>query len=83
VTPKNKAALWVFVPETLLYGAFTAGFCFGVVRFLSRPLEAMFKGHRVEYGLLALALMIFQGFALERLTHWICELLRRRRKARA
>jgi hypothetical protein len=77
VTPKSKAALWLFVPETLLYGALTAGFCFGVIRVLGHTLEALFKEHPAEYGLLALALMIFQGFVLERVTHWICELFRR------
>jgi hypothetical protein len=82
MTPKTQTALWLFVPETLLYGALTAGFCFGVIRFLGRPLEALFKEHPAEYGLLALVLMIFQGFVLERVTHWICDCIRRR-KARA
>jgi uncharacterized BrkB/YihY/UPF0761 family membrane protein len=83
MTPRNKSAIWSFIPETLLYGALAAGFCFGVIRFLGRTLQAMFREHPAEYGLLALVLMTFQGFVLERVTHGLCDLVRRRRKARS
>jgi len=82
MTPKQKAAIWTFVPETLLYGCLAIGFCYGVARLLGGTLQSMFKAHPAEYGLLALALMIFQGYFLERITHGLCELFRRRGKAR-
>jgi hypothetical protein len=77
MTSPNKTKLASFVPETLVYGALTAGFCYGVIRVLGQPLQALFRGHRAEYGLLALALMVAQGFVLERITHGLFELFRR------
>jgi hypothetical protein len=83
MTPKQRVAIWTFIPETALYGCLAIVFCFGVTQFLGRPLRVMFKAHPAEYGFLALALMGFQGYLLERITHLLCELFRRRRKARA
>jgi hypothetical protein len=83
MTPKQKVTVWTFVPETLLYGCLATGFCFCVAQWLGQPLKVMFKAHPAEYGGLALALMVFQGYVLERITHGLCELWRRRRKARA
>jgi hypothetical protein len=76
MTPAQKKALRAFIPETLLYGALATTFCFGVAQLLGHSLQAMSKDHRVEYALLALGLMIFQGFVLERITHWVCDLFR-------
>jgi hypothetical protein len=83
MTPKQKVAVWTFIPETLLYGCLATGFCFGVAQVLGPALKTMFKAHPAEYGMLALALMVFQGYLLERITHGLCELWRKRRKARA
>jgi hypothetical protein len=81
MTPQPKTVLREFIPETLLYGALAVGFCFGVARLLGHPMVALFHDHPAEYGALALGLMIFQGFVLERATHWFCSLFRRRGKA--
>jgi hypothetical protein len=83
MTPKQKVTVWTFVPETLLYGCLATAFCFGVAQLLGTDLKAMFKAHPAEYGALALALMVFQGYVLERITHGLCELWRKRGKARA
>jgi hypothetical protein len=78
----DKAMVRSFVPETLLYGALAAGFCSCVARFLRKALVTAFHRHPALYAILALALMIFQGFVLERSSHALFWLLRRRSKER-
>jgi hypothetical protein len=77
----DKETARTFIPETVLYGALAAGFCFGVARLLGRPMASLFHRHPVGYGLLALGLMVFQGLVLERTAHAICSLFRRPGKA--
>jgi hypothetical protein len=72
MSSKLKSTAKRFIPETLLYGALAATYCFGVIRVLGSFLQKISHEHRAEYGLLALGLMIFQGFALERATHVLC-----------
>jgi hypothetical protein len=72
--PKLKRVLTAFVPETLLYGGAAAAFCYGTARILGKPLVDLSRSHRVEYALIALALVIFQGFVLERIVHAVCSL---------
>jgi hypothetical protein len=79
MTPAQKKELRAFIPETLLYGALATAFCIGAAKMLGKPLQEMSKDHRVEYGLLALGLMIFQGFVLERITHAVCDRFRPRK----
>jgi len=82
MTTQEKATVRSFVPETLLYGLLAAGFCFGVAHLLGRTLVVLFHQHPAEYGLLALGLIVFQGFVLERITHAVFTLFRLRGKAR-
>jgi hypothetical protein len=78
---EDKETVKAFVPETLLYGALAAGFCVGVARLLGLPMVSLFHRHPAWYGVLALGLMVFQGFVLERAAHAICSLFRPRGKA--
>ena len=78
---ETRETIKSFVPETLLYGALAAGFCVGVAHFLGRPMVSLSHRHPAWYGALALGLMLFQGFVLERAAHAVCTLFRPRRKA--
>jgi len=81
MTPQQKSELRWFLPETLLYAVLVAAFCVGVFKLLGHSLLTLSKQHKVDYACLALGLMIFQGFVLERLTHAILSLFRREKKA--
>jgi len=81
MTPKQKSELRWFLPETLVYAVLVAAFCFGVFKLLGHPLTTMSKQHKVEYAFLALGLMIFQGYVLERLTHALISIFHREKKA--
>ena len=74
MTPKIRRLLKAFIPETLLYGAAAGAFCYGAAMILGKPLVDLSRHHRVGYALVAIALVVFQGFVLERITHVVCAL---------
>jgi hypothetical protein len=81
MTPRQKSEIGRLAAETAVYGAFVAVFCLGTVRLLGRPLQTLFRHHRLEYAFLGLALMMAQGLVLERLAHAVVSAFGRRRKA--
>ena len=81
MTPEQKAELRWFFPETLLYAVLVSGYCFAVFHFGGSYLQRISREHRVEYAVLALVLMLVQGFVLERCTHAIITRFRREKKA--
>ena len=80
MTPEQKSEIRWFFPETFVYAALVAAFCFAVFHYLGHPLQAMSKQHKLEYAFFALGLMIFQGFVLERLTHAIISIFHHEKK---
>jgi hypothetical protein len=81
MTPAQRSELKWFFPETLVYAVLVAAFCCAVFKLLGHPLQALSRHHRVGYAFLAIGLMIFQGYVLERFTHAIMSLVRRQTKA--
>ncbi len=64
--------------EVALYGVLVAVYVLLVLRFLGGWLRFLFDDHRVIYGLVALALIIGQGAALESLTAALLRWFQRR-----
>jgi hypothetical protein len=69
LTPQQKSELRWFLPETLIYAGLVTVYCVAVFHFFGPVLRKMSQEHRGEYAVLALALMVVQGFVLERITH--------------
>ena len=67
--------------EIPIYGAVVAAYVLLVLRFLGKPLDAMFGAHRSLYAVVALSLVIGQAFLLE-LTTWTLERMVARRRPR-
>jgi hypothetical protein len=80
LTPEQKSELRWFFPETLIYAGLVTAYCVAVFHFLGPVLRKMSQQHRGEYAVLALALMIVQGFVLERITHAIITIFHRDKK---
>ncbi|MDB6017315.1 MAG: hypothetical protein JWR19_1804 [Pedosphaera sp.] len=65
---KIKTLLKSFAAELLLYGLLVVGYFFLVLHFLGNWLYHLFQHERKTYAVLALVLIIGQGFMLEILT---------------
>jgi cytochrome c biogenesis protein CcdA len=62
-----------------LYSVLLALYFFVVLRYLTDWLKGLFHEHRVEYALVAIALMIIQAVGLESISYTILRLVRRKR----
>ncbi len=71
-----------FIVETLLYGAAVAIYCFCVYHYLGDWLAEIYHQRRWMYAFAGLALMVIQGFVLERVAHAVADAILRRGKAR-
>ncbi len=80
MNPQQKSELRWFFPETLIYAVLVTAYCWAVFHFLGPELRKLSQTHRPAYAVLALALMIVQGFVLERLTHAIVSIFHRDKK---
>jgi hypothetical protein len=81
MTPRQKSEVRRLASETLVYSVLVAAFCLGTIGLLGRPLQMLYRQHRLGYACVALLLMIIQGLVLERLSLLICSYFRRTRKA--
>ena len=64
--------------ELVLYAVFVFAYFFLVLHFLGGWIKRLFDENRSLYGLVALALIIAQGVALETLTTALLRVIRRR-----
>ena len=75
-----KNELKSFLPELLVYGVLVTAYCLLVLRYLGNWLAGLFHHQRVLYGVVALTLIVVQGFVLEQLTRSLLKLTRWGRK---
>jgi uncharacterized membrane protein HdeD (DUF308 family) len=80
MTPQQKSELRWFFPETLIYAVLVAAYCWAVFHFFGPVLRKLSAEHRLDYAMLALALMVVQGFLLERIAHAIITMFHRDKK---
>ena len=76
--PHKDASLGSFLMELVLYAVFVFAYYFLVLHFLGGWIKRVFDESRSLYGLVALALIIVQGVALETLTTALLRVIRRR-----
>ena len=74
----ETASLGSFLIELALYAVFVFAYFFLVLHFLGNWIKHLFDEHRTQYAIIALALIVFQGIALEMLTTALLKLIRRR-----
>ncbi|SPE54547.1 conserved hypothetical protein [Verrucomicrobia bacterium] len=77
---KNEAEHWLkpFLVEVLVYGALVIGYVLLVLRVLGGWLDRLSSSHRPVYAVVALALVICQGFVLEAVTRFLLEFIKPR-----
>jgi hypothetical protein len=69
-----------FSLELPLYAVLVAGYAFLIVHFLGDWIFRLFKTERIFYAVVALGLIIGQGFFLEVVARALYELVNRRKK---
>ena len=65
---ETKASLRLLFLEIILYAVLVAGYYFLVLHFLANGLANLYQHNRQYYAVLALSLIVGQGFLLEVLT---------------
>jgi|1185.fasta_scaffold1070014_2 hypothetical protein len=78
--PDIRHTLRSFLIELLVYGVLVVGYFFLVLHLLGNWLLGLFEHHRELYAVLALALIVAQGFVLEALTTALLSLIKPRVK---
>ena len=76
---KKLAFLAEYLLEVAIYACFISGYFVLVPHFLNVFLKPVFDHHRILYAILALILILIQGFLLERLTSGISHVVGRMR----
>jgi len=76
--PDVRHTLRSFLIELLVYGVLVVGYFFLVLHLLGNWLLGLFEHHRSVYAILALALIVCQGFMLETLTTALLSLIKPR-----
>lgn len=69
-----------FLFELVIYGLFVALYLLFVFHFLSGWLSSLFGENRIQYAVVAFALMFAQSVGLERVTTGLLFLIRHRKK---
>lgn len=67
----------LFLPELLLYAALVTGYFYLVLLLLDGWLARIHEDRTLLYAAVSLLLILGQGFALERLTHFLVRLVAR------
>ena len=65
---ETKASLRLLFLEVILYAVLVTGYYFLVLQFLANGLADLYRHNRQYYAVLALGLIVGQGFLLEVLT---------------
>ena len=79
--PEIKSSLKSFVIELVVYAGLVVGYFFLVLNFLGDWLHRLFESDRSFYAVMALALIVFQGIALELLTRFLFAFIKPRAEA--
>jgi hypothetical protein len=74
---KETASIGSFLVELVTYAVFVFAYFFLVLNFLGHWLKQLFDQQRTLYAVVALALIVVQGVALEMLTTALWKLIRR------
>ena len=74
--PELKTTLKSYLGEVIIYAGLVAGYYFLVLHFLGGWLDGLFNHDRRLYAVVALGLIIGQGFLLEGLTRLLLSLFR-------
>ena len=74
-----RRSLKAFLIELAVYAALVTAYFFLVLEFLGDWLTGIYKSDRHLYAFLALALIVFQGIALEAVTTALLGFIRSRR----
>jgi hypothetical protein len=72
-----------FAIELLIYTGLLVGYFLLVLHFLGHWLNHLFRQERSVYAMVALALIVFQGLVLERLTHFLVFLVGKFKRQRS
>jgi hypothetical protein len=72
---KSRVRMIKFAIEMIVYAALVLGYFYFVLEFLGDPLKKLFVANLNVYALIALALVVLQGIALEIVTSLIMRLL--------
>ena len=72
--PKNLRS---FLVELALYACFVTGYFFLVLHLLGGWIKNIFDNNRPLYAVVALTLIVFQGFVLGTLTTWLLQIIER------
>ncbi|HTS17446.1 MAG TPA: hypothetical protein VMP11_07730 [Verrucomicrobiae bacterium] len=75
---KETASFGSFLIELAVYAVFVFAYFFLVLHFLGNWVKHLFDDRRTLYAVVALALIVFQGIALEMLTTALLKLIGRR-----
>ncbi len=75
ITPEIRRTVLRLALELGIYAILVVAYMFLILHFFTALLVELFKGDRVMYAALALALMVFQGILLESVTTFLIERL--------
>jgi cytochrome c biogenesis protein CcdA len=78
-----KSLFKSFAIQFLIYTGLLIGYFLLVLHFLGNWLNHLFHQERSVYAIVALALIIFQGLVLERLTHFLVFLVGKIKRQRS
>ncbi len=79
MSPRQTRDLTSSLLHLAIYSVLLATYFFLVLRFFSGWLLGLFQQHRLEYALVAIALMIVQAVVLEGISYSILRFIRRQR----
>lgn len=75
---KLQKVLRSFALEVVIYGALVSGYAWLVTHYLAGTLKSLYDGNRFNYAVVALLLMIAQGFLLQFFTTLLLSLVRKK-----
>ena len=80
MNPEIEKSLRSYLVELVVYAGLVAAYYFLVLHFLGPWLAEFYENSRKSYAVLALALILAQGFMLEIVTRWLLAWLKPRQE---
>lgn len=75
---KKIASFGLFLLELMVYACFVSAYFFLVLHFLGIWVKHVFDQNRTLYAIVSFALILMQGFLLERVTSMLLWVIRRK-----